>query len=348
MARILFVIDRYYFPEAFGGVESSTHDLCEALIARGHDCAVLCRLWARGGVYMRNRLKHKLLGVQTPRDRVARHGVYRSFDVDAALPGVVRRFAPSSIIVNQVGRFARLAARAARTGVPSFIYFRDNEMRDVSPSLRSLDTIGFIANSRFTAEAARSMHGVESTIAPPLVLPERCRAPAHDGQYVTHIGISEKKGVWHSIELARHLDHVPFLFVESWAGVDDTARQAIRELANCTYWKPVRDVRRIYERSHVLLVPSRWNEAWGRVVTEAQLNGIPVVASDRGGLPESVGEGGSCVDLDNDGRALEAAVLRLVREPDHHARMASKARRRVQRADIEPDALLGRLERLLG
>jgi glycosyltransferase involved in cell wall biosynthesis len=40
------------------------------------------------------------------------------------------------------------------------------------------------------------------------------------------------------------------------------------------------------------LVPSRWKESWGRVVSEAQISGIPVLASDHGGLPESVGEGG--------------------------------------------------------
>jgi glycosyltransferase involved in cell wall biosynthesis len=34
-------------------------------------------------------------------------------------------------------------------------------------------------------------------------------------------------------------------------------------------------------------VPSVWNEAWGAVITEAQLRGIPVIASDAGGIPEA-------------------------------------------------------------
>lgn len=38
----------------------------------------------------------------------------------------------------------------------------------------------------------------------------------------------------------------------------------------------------------VLLVPSLWFEAWGIVVIEAHLRGIPVISSDAGALPESM------------------------------------------------------------
>jgi glycosyltransferase involved in cell wall biosynthesis len=43
-----------------------------------------------------------------------------------------------------------------------------------------------------------------------------------------------------------------------------------------------------YAYAKAVLVPSRWHEAFGRVVIEAQLLGIPVFASARGGLPEAI------------------------------------------------------------
>jgi len=37
----------------------------------------------------------------------------------------------------------------------------------------------------------------------------------------------------------------------------------------------------------VLLIPSLWREAWGLVVVEAQISGIPIISSDAGVLLEA-------------------------------------------------------------
>ena len=41
-----------------------------------------------------------------------------------------------------------------------------------------------------------------------------------------------------------------------------------------------------------MLMPSLWRESLGRVPIEAMANGIPVLASDRGALPETLGDAG--------------------------------------------------------
>ena len=38
----------------------------------------------------------------------------------------------------------------------------------------------------------------------------------------------------------------------------------------------------VFSRSKLLLMPSLWNESFGLVAAEAMLNGIPVLASNRG------------------------------------------------------------------
>ena len=44
-----------------------------------------------------------------------------------------------------------------------------------------------------------------------------------------------------------------------------------------------------FKYAKLLIVPSIWNEAYGRVSVEAQSLNIPVLVSNRGGLPETVG-----------------------------------------------------------
>src|SRR5262245_8551856 len=49
--------------------------------------------------------------------------------------------------------------------------------------------------------------------------------------------------------------------------------------------------------TRILLVPSTVPEAFGRVAAEAMINGIPSLVSDRGGLPQTVGEAGRVIPL---------------------------------------------------
>jgi glycosyltransferase involved in cell wall biosynthesis len=57
------------------------------------------------------------------------------------------------------------------------------------------------------------------------------------------------------------------------------------------------DVRSIYRRTSVLLLPSVWQEGASRSIVEAQLSGIPVLASKRGGNSERLNGAGFCLDL---------------------------------------------------
>ena len=43
----------------------------------------------------------------------------------------------------------------------------------------------------------------------------------------------------------------------------------------------------LWDTTKVLLMPSLWCEAWGLVVVEAQIRGIPVISSDAGAIPEA-------------------------------------------------------------
>jgi glycosyltransferase involved in cell wall biosynthesis len=54
---------------------------------------------------------------------------------------------------------------------------------------------------------------------------------------------------------------------------------------------------RVYAATKILLMPSLWEESFGLVAAEAMLNGIPVLASNRGALPDTIGKGGFVFDI---------------------------------------------------
>lgn len=88
-------------------------------------------------------------------------------------------------------------------------------------------------------------------------------------------------------------------------------------------------------RLDVLVVPSLWDEPLPRSILEANAFGLPVLASNRGGIPEVVAHErtGLLFDPAAPG-SLEAAIDRLISEPELLARLGADARAR--RADWSP------------
>ncbi len=90
------------------------------------------------------------------------------------------------------------------------------------------------------------------------------------------------------------------------------------------------DLLGIYQMSDVFLLPSA-TESFGLAALEAMACGVPVVASDVGGLPEVVADGETgFLTAAGDVAAMAEAVLRLASDGALHRRMSRLARERVE------------------
>lgn len=78
----------------------------------------------------------------------------------------------------------------------------------------------------------------------------------------------------------------------------------------------------------VVLVPSRWEEACPMAAVEALADGVPVLASDLGGLPELVGDGAALPV--RDAAAWAAALRELWDDPALRARRGAEALERAR------------------
>lgn len=173
------------------------------------------------------------------------------------------------------------------------------------------DTDLVLTDSQATASWYAGKFGVNVRTMGEFILPEMVVAEQREPKYVTLVNPHPSKGVSIFARLAlmarEELPETEFLvvqsrgsFAESVLALHEPGDKEARPLKpdmfpNVSLAQHTPNMKAVYAVTRALLAPSLWFESWGRVATEAVMNGIPVLASTSGGLPEAVGEGGICV-----------------------------------------------------
>lgn len=94
-------------------------------------------------------------------------------------------------------------------------------------------------------------------------------------------------------------------------------------------WVDPDDVPALLARAAVVVVPSRWREAFGLAALQAALAARPVVATRVGGLAEVVEDGATGTLVPNeDADAMARAILSLLDDPERARRLGEHARER--------------------
>jgi spore coat protein SA len=85
------------------------------------------------------------------------------------------------------------------------------------------------------------------------------------------------------------------------------------------------DLANEFRRADIFCCPSVWQEPFGMVNVEAMACGIPVVASNVGGIPEALESGGGILVPPDDAEALAEALVRLITNEGLRRRMGEDA-----------------------
>jgi len=154
----------------------------------------------------------------------------------------------------------------------------------------------------FPSEYSRRYHhrriGLDGVVISDPIRLDRVIAEDAEPTYVTLINPQPDKGVTVFAAIALELNcrrpEIPLLVVEGRGTSEILAKLPVdlSGLANLNRMANTPDPRDFYRVSRVVLMPSLWRESLGRVAMEAMANGIPVLASDRGALPETLGDSG--------------------------------------------------------
>lgn len=346
--RILFATMHAHLPQAYGGSQSSTDELCHAARSQGHEVAVLAGLRGGDAVWLQSRLRARLAGQPAfGIDRLPGYPVYRSWAPDEAVAEACRHFRPDIALV-QAGQPLQMAAPLLAAGVRTVIYLRDVAWQNLGGDPRALSGLGYIANSAFTAARLLADFGIVAPVIPPLIVAERYRV-AQRGSAIVQINPDPSKGGTITLALAEQLPDIPFRLIESWPSnrqLHDLKAWAAR-LPNVSWHRPSSDMREVYRHARLVLVPSQLPEAWGRIVSEAQVSGIPAVVSDIGGLPEALGPGGLRVAPQAPLADWLDAINRIVRNPAQEAALSAAAHQHAARPEAQAGALFAQLLKTL-
>jgi glycosyltransferase involved in cell wall biosynthesis len=137
---------------------------------------------------------------------------------------------------------------------------------------------------------------------PPMINRADVSCGSRKPEFITFINPQLDKGLTLATAIAleslRRKKPYKFLFVES-RGTQASALRDCPELAQCSnvvFAQNTANVRAIYDVTRVLLFPSLWFETAGMVAIEANMNGIPVLACNVGGIPEMLDGAGYLFD----------------------------------------------------
>ncbi|MGP0069967.1 MAG: glycosyltransferase family 4 protein [Isosphaeraceae bacterium] len=390
--RVLFVSFASYLDDA-NGASVASRAMLEALVRRGFAVEILCGpiLELNRQIDLASSLAARGLSVDlrgsdtgdvgarsvTPDHlRIDFKGVPVTILAGSALPRapddeecrafvrlfeqVWAGFQPEVVVSYGGGWLTREVLRRAKArGAATVFPLHNLRYHDPAPFV---DVDAVLVASHFAAEHYRRTLGLRCTVLPNLVDRQRVRALERQPACVVFVNPTIEKGVGVfariADELGRRRPDVPFLVVEGKGTEADVAACGLdlRAHGNVFFHEHTNDPRRFWRLAKVCLLPSLVPENQPLVAIEAMINGVPVLGSDRGGIPETLGKAGAILPIpphltpssfllptSDEIAPWVEAILELWDSPDVYEQRSHEALIEAQR--WRPDLLEPRYER---
>jgi len=264
---------------------------------------------------------------------------------------VVLAMTTASVVISYGGsRLARQSREVARSRGASTLFPLHNFHYSDLSAFCDVDEV--IVPSHFAQNYYLESLGLRCTVLYYSVDPGRVWVEHRTPHYLTFINPTVEKGVYPfariADELGKRRPDIPILVVES-RGTEATVAECgleMRTHGTVHFMAHTSDPRDFWSVTKVCLLPSVWWENQPLVAVEAMVNGIPVVGSDRGGIPETLSDAGITLPIpDRITQATRmlptaeevepwvAAVIRLWDDAEFYEEHRQKALREAKRWD---------------
>ena len=311
-----------YPPEHLCGAEFMLHGILKHMQKQGHTVKVLLH--------------------QANHYRITSHYVYD--DVDVFPPDgntIVNLFRWADIAITHLDYTAWTIHMAAVQRVPVV-----HLIHNTHPYRHIIDAEKpqhIVYNAQWAADKLKYPHA--SIVLPPPVDPNvyNVGKDSSTNDAITLINLDTNKGGHILRAIAEAMPDRKFIGVIGSYSEPAKDGQHTNQPPNVEVLPKQPDIRKVYERTRVLIMPSQY-ESWGRTATEAMCSGIPVICTSTPGLLENCGEAGYYIQDRNKIMDWVKAIKRLD-DKKIYAAASKKAKERA--AALDPKENLHRLEKFM-
>jgi len=304
--RILLTANASYVPPR-GGATRSNLVWLENMAASGHACRVVAAALA-DGAGRREQIADENIdwqplgrrgGVEAlERGGIRVYAVAERSQQTGALRQQIHEFQPDWVLVSSEDLGHGLLREAHHSAPGRIVYLAHTPQffpfgpASWNPDAHALELVrrsaGVVAIGHYTAAYIRRHLGREAAVIHPPIYGSGPfpRLASFSTGLVTMVNPCAIKGVSIFRALADGFPGFGFGYLPGW-GTTTADRAQLAAHANISALPNCRDITQFLGCTRVLLMPSLWFEGFGLAVVEAMLHGIPVIASDAGGLVEA-------------------------------------------------------------
>lgn len=282
--RILLTSNASYIPPR-GGATRSNLIWLDHLARAGHQCRIVCGP-SGAGADLPYHPSIAVLPVEEPPRRLQ------------VLRREILEFRPDWVLVSSedLGHALLREAQHSAEGrvvylahTPQFYPFGPASWNpDRQAASLVAEAAGIVAIGKHMAEyIERELGRPAVVIHPPLYGPGPFTPYLNfDRGCITMINPCAVKGISIFLQIVERLPGHDFAVLPGWGTTAEDCR-ALGRFPNVRFLPNARNIDDVLAATRVLLMPSLWYEGFGLIVMENMLRGIPVIASDSGGLKEA-------------------------------------------------------------